>query len=349
MTNYISSSRLIRKLLNEKPEKWVIAFSGGKDSSLVLSLFWSAIERGYAEGTEVVVLYCDTGAENPIAAKLALNTLENLSSEARLKKLPLRSVIVKPEITRTLMVRIIGRGYPPPNNFFRWCTKDLRVLPVQKYIFENLDDGIVVTGVRKDESSQRSRSIGNNENPYWTVQREGTGSKRIFMPIVDLSVDQVWEGLEIVPGPDSMDMVALWNLYKDASSECPVIRTPDDPPCGQGRFGCWLCTVVRRDKSAEKLVASGYTSLQPLLDFRKWLLEIRNLPSHRNSIRRNGRHAMGPFRLSARMEILKKLRMAEEQSGFTLLSEEELAAIHNEWAADQSNPLYLEDPVAAYI
>lgn len=346
MTKYIQSSRLIKEEINKSSQKWVIAFSGGKDSSLVLSLFWSAIQRGFAEGTEIIVLYCDTGAENPIASKLALNTLDKLEIEAKNKGLPLRSVIVRPEVSRTLMVRIIGRGYPPPNNFFRWCTKDLRVLPVQKYIFDNLDDGIVVTGVRKDESAQRSRSIGLNEDPHWTVQREGIGSKRIFMPIVDLSVDEVWEGLEIVPGPDSMDIAALWNLYKDASNECPVVRTPDDPPCGQGRFGCWLCTVVRRDKSAEKLVASGYTSLQPLLDFRKWLLEVRNLPSHRNSIRRNGRHAMGPFRVSARMEILEKLRIAETQSGFTLLSEAELEAIYKEWTADQSNPSYLEDPVA---
>jgi len=344
MTQFVAASRLIEAELNSTPRHWVVAYSGGKDSSLVLCLFWSLAVRGRIGASTIGVLYCDTGSENPFGAKMALETLKGLECESRQLGIPVTAHVVQPSIERRLMVRIAGRGYPPPNTFFRWCTKDIRVRPVATFLSSlSSEDNVVVLGVRRDESQQRRRSLAIEKGRYWSEQREGVTNLPLFMPIVDLTVQDVWDGLDTVPGPSAMHKENLWDLYKDASAECPVIKTPDDPPCGQGRFGCWLCTVVRRDRSAERMVAAGRSELQPLLDFRSWLLEIRNDVRFRCTVRRNGREALGPFRLSARREILARVQAAENLSGFTLVSAEELRQIALEWHRDITNPKYQED------
>lgn len=344
MERVLAASRRIESAITERDGHWIIAYSGGKDSSLILCLFWSLAVKGRLSGSSVGVLYCDTGSENPFGARLALETLEGLKIEADNLGLPISTHIVQPSVERRLMVRIAGRGYPPPNTFFRWCTKDIRVRPVSDFLSSVPQEGhSVVLGVRRDESRQRARSLSMPQGDYWSKQREGAAQISLFMPILDLSLDDVWNGLEWVPGPSSMNKQQLWELYKDASDECPIIRTPDDPPCGQGRFGCWLCTVVRKDKSAEKLVASGRSELQPLLDFREWLLRIRNDEGYRATVRRNGRVGLGPFRLSARREILERVQRAEQLSGFSLISAAELRQIELEWERDLSNPSYRED------
>lgn len=344
MDQVISASRLIEAELTENPRHWIVAYSGGKDSSLVLCLFWSLAVRQRIGSSTIGVLYCDTGSENPFGARMALDTLKGLDGEARALGIPVSAHVVQPNVERRLMVRIAGRGYPPPNTFFRWCTKDIRVRPVATFL-ESLssENHAVVLGVRRDESQQRGRSLAMEKGTYWSEQREGVTKLPLFMPIIDLTVQNVWDGLDTVPGPSAMQKEELWDLYKDASAECPVVKTPDDPPCGQGRFGCWLCTVVRRDRSAERMVAAGRSELQPLLDFRIWLLEIRNDIRFRSTVRRNGREALGPFRLSARREILARLQTAERLSGFTLATAEELRQIALEWERDLTNPKYRED------
>jgi DNA sulfur modification protein DndC len=261
------------------------------------------------------VLHCDTGSDNPIAAFLAARTLEALSTEAAAKNFPIVVEKVAPEPSKRLLVRIAGRGYPPPNSFFRWCTKDIRIRPVERFLSEQVtEDDVIVLGVRRGESRQRDRSFGESLDGGWAIQREGVIRHKIFMPIVNLTVEDVWDGLFWIDEPRAVDPTKLWNLYRDASGECPTIRLPESPPCGQGRFGCWLCTVVRRDRSAERLVEAGHLELQP-----------------------------GPFRLNAREQILNRLLLAQRTSGLRLLSEVDHAEIAREWNADRCNPNYRED------
>lgn len=74
--------------------------------------------------------------------------------------------------------------------------------------------------------------------------------------------------------------------------ECPFTVTNDSetPSCGNSRFGCWICTVVKEDKSLTGFIESGETELQPLLDFRSWLLSIRDKHEYRQQYRRDGNH-----------------------------------------------------------
>ena len=89
---------------------------------------------------------------------------------------------------------------------------------------------------------------------------------------------------------------------------------------------------------------SGFKEFGPLLDFRDWLVSIRNDPERRQARRRNGHITTneggalipGPFTLQARAEILERLRQVEAVTEQTLVSKEEVDFIHEIWAHEIS-------------
>ena len=62
---------------------------------------------------------------------------------------------------------LIGKGYPVPNNSFRWCTDRLKIRPTASFLHEQIDEkgeAIVLIGTRYDESKSRERSMRKHEN-----------------------------------------------------------------------------------------------------------------------------------------------------------------------------------------
>ena len=57
---------------------------------------------------------------------------------------------------------------------------------------------------------------------------------------------------------------------------------------GNSRFGCWICTVVSKDKSLTAFIDKGEEWLIPLRDFRDWLYSIRDDESRRMRRRMDG-------------------------------------------------------------
>lgn len=268
---------------------WILGFSGGKDSTALLKVFCRAIALADRLPTQIDVIYCDTGVENPVLDRYVKVLFADLVKEFEERKSPLKCKLIMAPVNERFFVRIIGRGYPPPTNTFRWCTKGLRIKPVARFITDAArGDAIVALGLRRSESEQRKRSIRKNGDGIWQQQIEGGRKYRVFLPILDLSVSDVWEAIFFMRTPSSVDNQKLAELYRGASGECPIVKSPLAPPCATGRFGCWTCTVVRKDKSAISLIKSGHEDLVPFLDFRDWLLTIRNDPDRRWSIRRNG-------------------------------------------------------------
>jgi len=263
------------------------------------------------------------------------STLYNLDREAKEKSLPFRVTLLKAPIGERFFVKLIGRGYPPPTNSFRWCTKNLRIKPVSKFITNAAQgNAIVAIGLRRSESVQRSRSLEQAGGDYWQFQNECGRRYQLFLPILDFDVKTVWSSIFELSEPDSIISDDLMLLYHGASGECPMVRSPQSPPCASGRFGCWTCTVVRKDHSAIKLIEAGHTDLLPFLNFRNWLSEIRNDPIRRWPHRRNGRTGLGPFTLTARKEILEKLCTLEKTTQSSLVSADELSAIQTLWSQD---------------
>jgi DNA sulfur modification protein DndC len=100
--------------------------------------------------------------------------------------------------------------------------------------------------------------------------------------------------------------------------------------------------MVKEDKSLKTFIDRGETWLEPLRDFRNWLLEMRTTPGAREYKRRNGtmyRKAdgtlgEGPFTMATRKEMLRRLLQLEIDTGLSLITIEELKYIDMLWDSE---------------
>jgi DNA sulfur modification protein DndC len=328
----------IRSALNKQTEPWIIGFSGGKDSTAMLSLLIQLHIDGALPSKPIYILYCDTGVEIPPARELTIRMMETIES-----KYPslARCIVAKPAIEDSFFVKIIGRGYPPPTNKFRWCTDKIRIRPVERAVSNlGLTSYELLLGARLGESQARDRVLFTRSTPdEGYFNSANSHATRNFLPIYDYVVDEVWETIiqnEHVLGVHAAELLGL---YHGASGECPLLVDPIMPPCGSARFGCWSCTVVSKDKTTESLIRNGQEDLKPLNNFRNWLNAIRAIPELRWPHRRNGAIGLGPFTVEARKQILNELRSAEKSSGHLLITDAEILRIEELWAEDLlSNP-----------
>ena len=323
---------------------WYIGYSGGKDSSAVLTLLFLALADAPTKSTPITILYVDTGVEIPPVRDLALSFLNAYQTECTSRGIPLAIAVVSPPLADRYLVKVIGRGYPPPTNKFRWCTRRLRTNPVNRFFRDSgAERGILLLGVRRGESASRDRTIArysSSNHAYLRQDREK--GLLVFAPIIDYSTEEVWATLLENPVPSSIDADALFALYEDASGEVPIIHGPSFPPYGRGRLGCWTCTVVRKDRALASLVSNGYPALQPLLQFRNWLATMRDDPQYRCDTRRNGAPGPGPLTLRARRVAFQRLMAAQEEAGLQLLSPGESTLIQRLWEEDINSPAYRE-------
>lgn len=316
--------------------KWIIGFSGGKDSSAMLKILVSAYIKAQIRPENVSIIYCDTGVENPILDRYVKTLLSDLDAEFISLGLPFTTHLLKAPIEDRFFVKVIGRGYPTPTNMFRWCTDKLRVKPVTNFIRESAEkDAIVCLGLRQFESQQRDRTLEKYGNEIWQTKNTKNYSYRTFFPVLGLSVSDVWDVIFMGGKPTALDAQKLEKIYRGASGECPVLKPPQAAPCGSGRFGCWTCTVVRKDKSMIALIEGGHEHLKPYLEFRNWIAAYRDNKHYRWRRRRNGVEGLGPFTLEARKEILDRLLKLSINVGEELISQEELVEIERLWEMDR--------------
>jgi DNA sulfur modification protein DndC len=332
---------------------WILGFSGGKDSTVVAHAVFEALQAiAPSQRTRPVhIVSNDTMVENPLVMAHLDEVSAQITAAAEGLGLPITVARTRPDLDKTFWVLLIGKGYPSPNQQMRWCTDRLKIQPTSTYIKDNVSKygaAIVVLGVRRTESIRRMRTVdkyendrGTNLNPHSRI----TGAY-IFRPIVDLTTDDVWEILGSFPAPWGGTHRNLFQLYRDAEGgECPVVLSKDEAPgCGtkNSRFGCWTCTVVEKDKSLQGFGDSDQHAYKPLIAFRDWLASIRNDPTKRSAIRRNGRltfdvsgkHIPGPFTVQARQEIMERLLATQAEFGAKLITDEELDLIHKYWAMD---------------
>lgn len=333
---------IIKKEYLKDDIPWYLGYSGGKDSSAVLKLTFNAMLQIEIHHKKIYVLYCDTGVENPIVTNYVYETFDNLKNENESNNLPFIFNILKPKIEDRFFVKVIGRGYPTPTNIFRWCTDKLRINPVNEFI-NGKEKSTILLGIRKTESEQRDRTISRHStNNEYFLKQKNSKNRLIFSPIINHALEDVWITLLSLDYPKSIDFKKIRDIYQDAESECTAIKSEKEKPCGSSRFGCWTCTVVRKDKSVNNMISNGYNELIELYNFRNWIYQFRDNTSFRCQKRRNGVDGLGPFTLEARKLILEKLKYAEKKSGFKLIEKEELKKIYELWDLDRNNPKYYE-------
>ena len=334
---------------HDKP--WIVGFSGGKDSTLVAHLVVEhliSLPRSERRRTLHVVAN-DTLVESPLVMEHVRIGLAEIEKAARAFDLPVVVATTAPKPNQTFWVNLIGRGYPSPNRSFRWCTDRMKIQPTSNYIREQANisgEVILLLGVRRNESATRAGVAARYDNGSRLNRHNDLQGCLVFRPILELDTDDVWEFLAENRPPWGGSHDRLIQLYRDAGGgECPVVTsTTDAPSCGttSSRFGCWTCTVVEKDKSLAGFVDSGFDQFIPLLEFRDWLVEIRNDPTRRLARRRNGRVTItrkgvfvpGPFNMTTRHEILDRLLALQAQSEMVLITESEIERIRELWVED---------------
>jgi DNA sulfur modification protein DndC len=336
---------------NNRP--WIIGFSGGKDSTAMLQLVWLAIKQVPVElrKRDVYVICNDTLVENPIIVDYVNTVLKKIEIAAVEQDIPIKVKITRPRLEDSFWVNIIGRGYPVPNNMFRWCTDKMKVKPTARFITEQVaEDGeaIVLIGTRKSESSTRARSIKKHEiRGKRLTKHTHQANTYVYSPIRELMLEEVWYIINTMTSPWGADNSQLFQIYMDASAddyECPTVVTDKShSSCGQSRFGCWTCTVVKEDKSMTSLVNKGLEWLDPLLKLRASMVDERNISKNRMSIRRNGQeavtedgHNQGSYTEVYKANLLKQVLKAQFEvqkfkPDLQLITNQELVAIQVIW------------------
>ena len=325
----------IQEAYLESDVPWIVCFSGGKDSTAVLQLIFCALSelRGKDLTKAIHVLSNDTLVENPAISKYLDEQLERirLGGQGELyRHNPSLFFVekVQPEVGDRFWVNLIGKGYPSPNRWFRWCTKRLKINPTSKYINDSLakhEKVIIVLGTRKAESANRAVSM-RNYGSSGRFHNHTLPNALVYTPIADLSNDDVWAYILFNRNPWGSNNVDLLQIYGHAcnSGECPFVIETGTQSCGRSRFGCWVCTVVDRDRSMENFVNNGAKWMEGLLDFRNWIYEIRREDSQYIPPKLDGKVKFGPFLLRAREEMLERLLQLQDKIGFELIGKEEL-------------------------
>ncbi|WP_394158050.1 DNA phosphorothioation system sulfurtransferase DndC [Vibrio campbellii] len=320
LSHYIAD---VQRVYCADKRPWVIGYSGGKDSSAVMSLVYLALLGLESKDRQkpVFVVSSDTLVETPVVVNHIKDSLAAIEKGAKRDNLPITCHKVVPKDNQTFWANLLGKGYPAPTRSFRWCTERMKIDPVSDFIkskVSQFDEVIVVLGSRSQESASRAQVIAKHKIDGSRLARHTTlANAFIFTPIDTWGVDDVWKLLRLCHletkqtpyGPkniwiDEYDLewenpwggknLVLWNLYKDSSGqgECPMVIDETTPSCGNSRFGCWTCTVVTKDRAMESLIQNGEQWMAPLLEFRNKLsmtTDPANKEEYRNHKRRTGK------------------------------------------------------------
>ena len=341
---------------------WIIGYSGGKDSTAVLSLVWLAISRleEAARHKDIHVISTDTLVENPIVASWVTHSLESMTEAASSQKLPFKPHRLTPDVKDTFWVNLIGKGYPAPRPKFRWCTERLKIRPSNTFVRNMVKasgETILVLGTRKAESAARGSRMKELEKSRVRDRlspNESLPNSLVFSPIEDWTNDDVWLYLMQVENPWGYDNRMLLNMYRGASAdnECPLVVDTSTPSCGDSRFGCWVCTMVEKDKSMSAMIQNDQEKewMRPLMELRDEL-DIPDDKHLRDFRRMDGRVQLfhdgsvpGPYTKESRENWLFKLLSAqqwvrengpEDVRSIELITMEELHEIRRIWLVEK--------------
>lgn len=370
---------------------WIIGLSGGKDSTCVTQLTYQMLKSLTPEERTktVYILSADVLVESPHADYRRKQICSLIERQVEIDELPIVVKTLRPTLNDTFWVNLIGRGYPSPNRWFRWCTDRMKIRPMNNFVYSQIKENgevVMVLGIRKSESNNRKRTIEKYEisGTKLTQHTEIKGAL-VYAPISDWDdIKDVRAYLRQTPSPWGDDNNKfLDEYYSRGETDTEFIVDKQSASAGATRMGCWTCTVVPRDWSLEWYIREGNDWLQPLVDYRNWLHEIRDGGKYREVARKNatkkkiyaeilgkefeqeerhGHEIFGPFRIDVRHELLKRLlrlpvehpdlKAGLERLDYQLITPEEIQAIVQIWlyegdSIEDINALFAECEVAA--
>ncbi|HHQ2561158.1 TPA: phosphoadenosine phosphosulfate reductase family protein [Pseudomonas aeruginosa] len=266
-------------------EHWAVAWSGGKDSTTTLTLLIWLIDTGRVKAPKTLtVFYADTRQELPPLAIAAHQIMDELRDRG------IRVEVVCAPLDKRFMVYILGRGVPPPNNnTLRWCTRQIKIDPMQAALEQRLAalDGnvLMITGVRQGESAIRDKRIEMScgkdgaecgQGWYQKVLPEAKGLKgrlATLAPLLHWRVCHVWEWLKHwAPLAEFGDWSTAMIADAYGGDEAEEINA---------RTGCTGCPLASEEKALETVLAMPHWAyLAPLRGLKELWRQLRE-PQHR--------------------------------------------------------------------
>ncbi len=325
----------------ERYRHWGLAYSGGKDSSTMLSVVIYLLDCGRVpKPASLTVLYADTRMELPPLEASAMGILSEL------RRRGIKTQIVLPELDDRFFVYIFGRGVPPPKNRFRWCTPQLKIEPMMKAL-QGLRDSVgekllMLTGVRLGESAARDARIsvscsrdGAECGQGWFQESTPEAIADTLAPIIHWRVCLVWNWLMFHSPSLGFPTRAIAESY--GGDEAQEINA---------RTGCVGCNLASRDVALDTVLRlPQWAYLAPLKRLKPIYAELKK-PQYRlrknGELKKNGHLSsnpmrMGPLTFEARkfgleqvLQIQQDINIAAIMEGrpeVSLINDEELARI----------------------
>ena len=298
---------------------FVLAFSGGKDSTAVAVLLYRWLAERARRGEKlpnVVLLHNDTLSEIPEMEEWVEYFVNQFKERVGKLGVRLRVVFARPRATETWYWRVFVRGYPAPTFNFRWCVEILKIEPTDSSL-SRYKNYVLVVGARDEESGARSKSMkerfgvctggGSCLGAYFTSNNDIPK----VAPIRFWSYEMVWAFLK---AQKDFDVGRLVELYRGLASSGSL----------GGRYGCWHCTLVVRQ--AANYYREEYLYAEAVRLIYRAVSDLAELFRERKN---SGYSRWGPLNPLGRAIVFNALRTAEELAGRRIFYGLDKARIRN--------------------
>lgn len=328
----IDTSLASLRTYGERYQHWALAYSGGKDSTALVTFVTWAIKTGQIPAPEsLTILYADTRMELPPLQRSAIDLL------GLFQKQGFNARVVLPEMEDRFFVYMLGLGVPPPTNRFRWCTPKLKIEPMHRALAGLRESAgeklLMLTGVRMGESAARdariavscSKDTGECGQGWMQVQTPEALADTLA-PLLHWRLCHVYDWLYFDPAGHGYHATGVADVYGE-----------DDV-----RTGCIECNLASQDTALIRLVRkAAWAHLAPLFELKPLYAELKQARWRKRKIEAERRQdgewntnvqRMGPITMEGRAYGLDRVLDIQNRAGVDLVSTEEEAHIRQMWA-----------------
>lgn len=339
-------SKDVLKTLNER--NWVCSFSGGKDSTALVTWIEWLRRIGMVRVATPRLVMSDTTVEFPFLRGIADRLM------AALAKCGWECQVVTPPVNQRLYCRIFGIGVTPvhPGNRtrMRWCSRATKINPMTRYAKTLAEDVLQLSGVRWGESDVRDGKLkakGCAAGGECGLPEPGD---RVTAPIITWKMCQVIDWLSGREGvadamPDTVGLTReLVEVYNVKTADVGFL-TATPPPSTALRFGCIGCPAISNVKVTRSKEAANHPEWSHLRRIYGVWDALYNKANRCCRLRTdtyrkqnknwpkgwNPDYGYGPLRMEARKQYFPEILDIQDKAKVTLVTPEDIAFVHECW------------------